>query len=109
MDGWIVSFFKMLSPHSRLSFEATPDMTFQILLGKDKMLFLGFCCPGHRTLLGHSLKWLLFLNHMCSFGDVDIALFSAGGSISKKFAHVASDAGATVFSLPSCRSSSSDQ
>ena len=32
----------------------------------------------------------------CSFGDVDIALFSAGGSISKKFAHIASDAGATV-------------
>jgi len=31
-----------------------------------------------------------------SFGDVDIALFSAGGSISKKFAHIASDAGATV-------------
>ncbi len=31
-----------------------------------------------------------------SFGDVDIALFSAGGSISKKFAPVASDAGCTV-------------
>ena len=31
-----------------------------------------------------------------SFGDVDIALFSAGGSISKQFAPVASDAGCTV-------------
>ena len=31
-----------------------------------------------------------------SFNDVDIALFSAGGSISKKFAPVASDAGCTV-------------
>lgn len=31
-----------------------------------------------------------------SFGGVDIALFSAGGSISKKYAHVASDAGCTV-------------
>ena len=31
-----------------------------------------------------------------SFGGVHIALFSAGGSISKKFAHIASDAGATV-------------
>ncbi len=31
-----------------------------------------------------------------SFGDVDIALFSAGGSISKKFAPIASDAGCTV-------------
>lgn len=38
------------------------------------------------------LQWIL----ACSFEDVDIALFSAGGSISKKFAHVASDAGATV-------------
>ena len=48
---------------------------------------------------------------LCSFGDVDIALFSAGGSISKKFGHIASDAGATVsttnFSIPlvSCHSS----
>ena len=31
-----------------------------------------------------------------SFGDVDLALFSAGGSISKKFGPIASDAGATV-------------
>lgn len=31
-----------------------------------------------------------------SFGDVDIALFSAGGSNSKKFAPLASAAGATV-------------
>jgi aspartate-semialdehyde dehydrogenase len=31
-----------------------------------------------------------------SFGSVDIALFSAGGSISKKFAPIASDAGCTV-------------
>ena len=31
-----------------------------------------------------------------SFGGVDIALFSAGGSISKKFAPLASDAGCTV-------------
>ena len=31
-----------------------------------------------------------------SFGNVDIALFSAGGSISKKFAPIASDAGCTV-------------
>jgi aspartate-semialdehyde dehydrogenase len=31
-----------------------------------------------------------------SFNDVDIALFSAGGSISKKFAPIASDAGCTV-------------
>ncbi len=31
-----------------------------------------------------------------SFGDVDLALFSAGGSISKKYAPIASDAGATV-------------
>lgn len=31
-----------------------------------------------------------------SFGDVDIALFSAGGSISKKFGPLASAAGATV-------------
>ena len=30
------------------------------------------------------------------FGGVDIALFSAGGSISKKFAPIASDAGCTV-------------
>lgn len=35
-----------------------------------------------------------------SFGDVDIALFSAGGSISKKFAPVASDAGCTVRGIP---------
>lgn len=33
---------------------------------------------------------------ICSFSDVDIALFSAGGSISKKFAHAAADAGAVV-------------
>ena len=32
----------------------------------------------------------------CSFGGVTIALFSAGGSISKKFGPIASDAGATV-------------
>ena len=32
----------------------------------------------------------------CSFGGVTIALFSAGGSISKKYAHIASAAGATV-------------
>jgi len=31
-----------------------------------------------------------------SFRDIDLALFSAGGSISKKFAPLASDAGATV-------------
>ncbi len=31
-----------------------------------------------------------------SFKDVDLALFSAGGSISKKFAPIASDAGTTV-------------
>ncbi|HAI11591.1 MAG TPA: aspartate-semialdehyde dehydrogenase [Phycisphaerales bacterium] len=31
-----------------------------------------------------------------SFGDVDLALFSAGGSISKKFGPIASAAGATV-------------
>jgi len=31
-----------------------------------------------------------------SFDGVDIALFSAGGSISKKFGPLASDAGATV-------------
>lgn len=31
-----------------------------------------------------------------SFSGVDIALFSAGGSISKKFAPIASDAGCTV-------------
>ena len=31
-----------------------------------------------------------------SFGGVDIALFSAGGSISKKFAPIASDAGCMV-------------
>ena len=31
-----------------------------------------------------------------SFGDVDIALFSAGGGISKKFGPLASDAGAVV-------------
>ncbi len=31
-----------------------------------------------------------------SFGDVDLALFSAGGSISKKFGPIASEAGATV-------------
>ncbi len=31
-----------------------------------------------------------------SFKDVDLALFSAGGSISKRFAPIASDAGATV-------------
>ena len=36
-----------------------------------------------------------------SFGGVDIALFSAGGSISKKFAPIASDAGCTV--RHSCR------
>ena len=34
--------------------------------------------------------------HLCSFGGVQIALFSAGGSISKKFGPLASDAGATV-------------
>jgi hypothetical protein len=32
----------------------------------------------------------------CSFGDVDIALFSAGGSISKKLGPVAQKAGAVV-------------
>ena len=32
----------------------------------------------------------------CSFKGVDIALFSAGGSISKKLGPVASDAGCTV-------------
>ena len=37
-----------------------------------------------------------------SFGDVDIALFSAGGSISKKFAPIASDAGCTVRQAPAC-------
>lgn len=31
-----------------------------------------------------------------SFGDVDLALFSAGGSISKQFGPIASEAGATV-------------
>ena len=31
-----------------------------------------------------------------SFGSVDIALFSAGGSISKRFAPIASDAGCMV-------------
>jgi aspartate-semialdehyde dehydrogenase len=31
-----------------------------------------------------------------SFGDCDIALFSAGGGISKKFGPIASDAGCTV-------------
>lgn len=31
-----------------------------------------------------------------SFGDIDLALFSAGGSISKEFAPIAVDAGATV-------------
>lgn len=31
-----------------------------------------------------------------SFGDCDIALFSAGGSVTKKFAPIASDAGCTV-------------
>ncbi len=31
-----------------------------------------------------------------SFGDVELALFSAGGDISKKFGPIASDAGATV-------------
>ena len=35
-----------------------------------------------------------------SFGGVDIALFSAGGSISKKYAPLASDAGCTVSRLP---------
>lgn len=34
-----------------------------------------------------------------SFQDVDIALFSAGGSISKKFGPLASAAGCTVSSL----------
>jgi aspartate-semialdehyde dehydrogenase len=33
---------------------------------------------------------------VCSFGDCDIALFSAGGGISKKYAPIASDAGCTV-------------
>ncbi len=33
---------------------------------------------------------------VCSFKGVDIALFSAGGSISKKLGPVASDAGCTV-------------
>ena len=32
----------------------------------------------------------------CSFKGVDIALFSAGGSISKKLGPIASDAGCTV-------------
>jgi hypothetical protein len=35
----------------------------------------------------------------CSFNDVDIALFSAGGSISKKFGPAAQKAGAIVSSL----------
>jgi len=34
--------------------------------------------------------------HSCSFNDVDIALFSAGGSISKKYAPIASECGCTV-------------
>ena len=38
----------------------------------------------------------------CSFKGVDIALFSAGGSMSKKFGPVASDAGATVGFCFSC-------
>lgn len=33
---------------------------------------------------------------LCSFAGVDIALFSAGGSISQKFAPLASDSGCTV-------------
>lgn len=37
-----------------------------------------------------------------SFGDVDIALFSAGGSISKKFAPAAADAGCTVCKDATC-------
>ena len=37
-----------------------------------------------------------------SFGGVDIALFSAGGSISKKFAPLASDAGCTVTQSLEC-------
>jgi hypothetical protein len=32
----------------------------------------------------------------CSFKDVQLALFSAGGSISKKYAPIASGAGCTV-------------
>jgi aspartate-semialdehyde dehydrogenase len=32
----------------------------------------------------------------CSFAGVDLALFSAGGGISKKFAPIASAAGCTV-------------
>lgn len=37
-----------------------------------------------------------FLLHRCSFTDVDIALFSAGGSISKKFGPTAQKAGCIV-------------
>ena len=37
-----------------------------------------------------------------SFGDVDIALFSAGGAISKRFAPIASNAGCTVHQGPAC-------
>ena len=45
-----------------------------------------------------------FIDCGCSFSGVHIALFSAGGSISKKFGPVASKAGATVrcFDLLRC-------
>ena len=43
---------------------------------------------------------------LCSFKGVDIALFSAGGSISKKLGPVASDAGCTVSSA--CSTTSAD-
>ena len=41
---------------------------------------------------------------MCSFKGVDIALFSAGGSISKKFGPLASDLGCTVRQADACPS-----
>ena len=65
---------------------------------------LSACCDVQSTVgslnrFGGIRHFINQLDTFCSFGDVDIALFSAWGSISKKFAHTASDAGATVCSL----------
>lgn len=51
-------------------------------------------CPAHPAKPHVTASLALFLSR--SFEGIDLALFSAGGSISKKFGPIASAAGATV-------------
>ena len=68
------------------------------------LLSLG--CSSQQGICAH-LRCLIL--HVRSFGGVHIALFSAGGSTSKKFGPLASDAGATVRRIRrSCRPSEAD-